>query len=79
MNEWTLNKPRELVVVWEVVDDLEVVHPVAGVHGEEVAAGLGGGPVELPVIIYIKCNCYPTVPKTRNGRPKNGYSANWAQ
>ena len=42
-----------------MVDDLEVVHPVAGVHGEEVAAGLGGGPVELPVIIYIKCNCFP--------------------
>ena len=39
-------------MVWEVIDDLEVVHPVAGVDGEQIAAGLGGGPVELPIVVY---------------------------
>ena len=28
--------PRQLVVVWEVVDDLEIVHAVAGVHREKI-------------------------------------------
>ena len=39
-------------MVREVIDDLEVVHPVAGVDGEQIAAGLGGGPVELPIVVY---------------------------
>ena len=51
-----LNKGRKIpcqfVVVREVIDDLEVVHSVAGVDGEQIAASLGGGPVELPIVVY---------------------------
>uniref|UniRef100_A0A480HXA7 Putative tubulin polyglutamylase TTLL1 isoform X3 n=1 Tax=Sus scrofa TaxID=9823 RepID=A0A480HXA7_PIG len=42
--------PRQLIVVWEMVDDLVVREPIASFHTENIADGLHAHPVEIPVL-----------------------------
>lgn len=45
-------------MIGEMVNDLEIIHPITRVDSKQIATCLCGGPVELPIIIWS--NSYPT-------------------